>query len=122
MSQQRFSRDLTKALSQGVCYKSRAEAALALLRRTFDSDREVGSIGRHQGFGEEDWLQQKKLNIRFVPFAISVVSYVPRPKTASLPVIAHDNPALAANICYKGTAVPLIHNHKDRLTKPENGG
>ncbi|MBL6814387.1 MAG: molybdopterin-dependent oxidoreductase, partial [Pseudomonadales bacterium] len=33
-------------------------------------------------------------------------------------VIAHDNPALAANICYKGTAVPLIHNHKDRLTKP----
>ena len=33
-------------------------------------------------------------------------------------VIAHDNPALAANICYKGTAVPLIHNHKERLTKP----
>ena len=33
-------------------------------------------------------------------------------------VIAHDNPALAANICYKGTAVPLIHNHRDRLSKP----
>ena len=33
-------------------------------------------------------------------------------------VIAHDNPALAPNICYKGTAVPLIHNHKERLRKP----
>jgi anaerobic selenocysteine-containing dehydrogenase len=33
-------------------------------------------------------------------------------------VIAHDNPALAGNICYKGTAVPLIHNHPDRITKP----
>ena len=33
-------------------------------------------------------------------------------------VVAHDNPALAPNICYKGTAVPLIHNHEDRLTKP----
>ncbi len=33
-------------------------------------------------------------------------------------VIAHDNPALAGNICYKGTAVPQIHNHKDRITRP----
>ncbi len=33
-------------------------------------------------------------------------------------VIAHDNPALAPNICYKGTAVPLIHNHPDRIRKP----
>ena len=33
-------------------------------------------------------------------------------------VIAHDNPALAPNICYKGTAVPHIHNHAERLTKP----
>lgn len=33
-------------------------------------------------------------------------------------VIAHDNPALASNICYKGTAVPLIHNHPDRIRKP----
>jgi len=31
---------------------------------------------------------------------------------------AHDNPALARNICYKGTAAPDVHNHKDRLTKP----
>ena len=33
-------------------------------------------------------------------------------------VIAHDNPALAANICYKGTAAPQIHNHADRLRMP----
>jgi anaerobic selenocysteine-containing dehydrogenase len=31
---------------------------------------------------------------------------------------AHNNPALAKNICYKGTAAPDVHNHKDRLTKP----
>jgi anaerobic selenocysteine-containing dehydrogenase len=30
----------------------------------------------------------------------------------------HDNPALAKHICYKGTAAPHIHNHKDRLTVP----
>ena len=33
-------------------------------------------------------------------------------------VIAHDNPGLAKNICYKGVAVPSIHNHPDRLRKP----
>ena len=26
-------------------------------------------------------------------------------------VIAHDNPMLAKNICYKGVAAPSIHNH-----------
>ncbi|MFT7128684.1 MAG: anaerobic selenocysteine-containing dehydrogenase, partial [Gammaproteobacteria bacterium] len=31
---------------------------------------------------------------------------------------AHNNPALAKNVCYKGTAAPEVHNHKDRLTKP----
>lgn len=33
-------------------------------------------------------------------------------------VIAHDNPMLARNICYKGTAAPHIHNHADRLHTP----
>ena len=33
-------------------------------------------------------------------------------------VIAHDNPMLAANICYKGVAAPEIHNHAERLTVP----
>ena len=33
-------------------------------------------------------------------------------------VIAHDNPMLAKNICFKGVAAPRIHNHKERLTKP----
>lgn len=33
-------------------------------------------------------------------------------------VLAHDNPMLAPNICYKGVAVPDIHNHKERLTVP----
>ncbi len=33
-------------------------------------------------------------------------------------VIAHDNPMLAANICYKGVAAPDIHNHADRLRVP----
>ena len=33
-------------------------------------------------------------------------------------VIAHDNPLLAANICYKGVAAPDIHNHADRIRKP----
>ena len=31
---------------------------------------------------------------------------------------AHDSPALAKNICYKGTAAPHIHNHADRLRVP----
>ena len=31
---------------------------------------------------------------------------------------AHDSPALARNICYKGTAAPHIHNHADRLRVP----
>ncbi|MEM9131737.1 MAG: molybdopterin-dependent oxidoreductase [Actinomycetota bacterium] len=30
----------------------------------------------------------------------------------------HDNPLLAKNICYKGTAAPHIHNHPDRLRVP----
>ncbi|MFT6643013.1 MAG: anaerobic selenocysteine-containing dehydrogenase [Patiriisocius sp.] len=33
-------------------------------------------------------------------------------------VRAHDNPALAKNVCFKGTAAPDVHNHKDRLTTP----
>ncbi len=33
-------------------------------------------------------------------------------------VIAHDNPMLARNICYKGVAAPDIHNHTDRLRTP----
>ncbi len=33
-------------------------------------------------------------------------------------VIAHDNAMLARNICYKGTAAPHIHNHRDRLRTP----
>ena len=31
---------------------------------------------------------------------------------------AHDSPAMRLNICYKGTAVPHIHNHEDRLRVP----
>ena len=33
-------------------------------------------------------------------------------------VIAHDNPVLAKNICFKGTAAPHIHNHTERLRTP----
>ncbi len=33
-------------------------------------------------------------------------------------VIAHDNPMLANNICFKGVAAPAIHNHEDRLRTP----
>ena len=33
-------------------------------------------------------------------------------------IIAHDNPLLSKNICYKGTAAPHIHNHTDRLRVP----
>ena len=33
-------------------------------------------------------------------------------------ILAHDSPAVARNICYKGTAAPMIHNHVDRLRKP----
>ena len=33
-------------------------------------------------------------------------------------VLAHDNPMLAKNICYKGVAAPDIHNHDDRLRRP----
>jgi len=33
-------------------------------------------------------------------------------------IIAHDNPMLAQNICYKGIAAPDIHNHADRLRQP----
>ncbi len=31
---------------------------------------------------------------------------------------AHDNPALARNVCYKGISAPHIHNHNERLLKP----
>ena len=31
---------------------------------------------------------------------------------------SHDSPALAKNICYKGTAAPHIHNHADRIRVP----
>ena len=30
----------------------------------------------------------------------------------------HENPLLARNVCYKDTAAPHIHNHKDRLRVP----
>ena len=33
-------------------------------------------------------------------------------------VIAHDNPLLAKNICFKGVAAPNIHNAPDRLRAP----
>ena len=33
-------------------------------------------------------------------------------------VIAHDNPLLAKNICFKGVAAPSIHNADDRLRVP----
>jgi anaerobic selenocysteine-containing dehydrogenase len=33
-------------------------------------------------------------------------------------LIAHDNPMLAKNICFKGVAAPSIHNHPDRLRVP----
>ncbi|MEM1331840.1 MAG: molybdopterin-dependent oxidoreductase [Actinomycetota bacterium] len=33
-------------------------------------------------------------------------------------VLPHDSPALARNICYKGTAAPQIHNHAERLRVP----
>lgn len=33
-------------------------------------------------------------------------------------MIAHDNPALARNVCYKGTAAAHVHNHADRLRTP----
>lgn len=33
-------------------------------------------------------------------------------------VIAHDNPLLAKNICFKGVAAPSIHNALDRLRVP----
>lgn len=30
----------------------------------------------------------------------------------------HDHPILRKNVCYKGTAAPMIHNHADRLRTP----
>lgn len=33
-------------------------------------------------------------------------------------ILPNDNPFLAANICFKGTAAPQIHNHPDRLRTP----
>jgi len=33
-------------------------------------------------------------------------------------ILPHENPVLARNICYKGTAAPLIHRHPDRLLHP----
>ena len=33
-------------------------------------------------------------------------------------VVAHDNPMLARNICFKGVAAPRIHNHDQRIRTP----
>ncbi len=33
-------------------------------------------------------------------------------------ILAHDSPAVARNICFKGTAAPQIHNHPERLRVP----
>ncbi len=33
-------------------------------------------------------------------------------------ILPHESPALARNICFKGTAAPQIHNHPDRLRVP----
>ncbi|MEM9514899.1 MAG: molybdopterin-dependent oxidoreductase [Actinomycetota bacterium] len=33
-------------------------------------------------------------------------------------ILPHDSPAVARNICYKGTAAPHIHNHDERLRVP----
>ncbi len=33
-------------------------------------------------------------------------------------ILPHENPLLARNICFKGTAAPQIHNHPDRLAVP----
>ena len=33
-------------------------------------------------------------------------------------ILPHENPLLAHNICFKGTAAPQIHNHPDRLRVP----
>ena len=44
-----------------------------------------------------------------------------RPETEGGKLVAmkaHDNPALAKNVCYKGTAAPHIHNHEERIKKP----
>ena len=44
-----------------------------------------------------------------------------RPETENGKLVAmnaHDNPALAKNVCYKGIAAPHIHNHDERITKP----
>ena len=33
-------------------------------------------------------------------------------------ILPHENPLLAHNICFKGTAAPQIHNHPDRIRVP----
>lgn len=33
-------------------------------------------------------------------------------------ILPHEDPILSANICFKGTAAPQIHNHPDRLRVP----
>ena len=33
-------------------------------------------------------------------------------------ILAHENPAMTANICFKGVAAPEIHNHAARLRHP----
>ncbi|TDT18220.1 anaerobic selenocysteine-containing dehydrogenase [Ilumatobacter fluminis] len=33
-------------------------------------------------------------------------------------ILPHDSPAVARNICYKGTAAPHIHNHAERIRVP----
>ena len=37
-------------------------------------------------------------------------------------ILPHENPLLAANICFKGVAAPHIHNHADRLRVPLKRG
>ncbi len=44
-----------------------------------------------------------------------------RPETKDGKLVAmkaHDNPALAKNVCYKGTAAPHVHNHEERIKTP----
>ena len=33
-------------------------------------------------------------------------------------ILPHENPLLARNVCFKGTAAPQIHNHPDRIRVP----
>ena len=33
-------------------------------------------------------------------------------------VLPHDSPVLARHVCFKGTAAPHVHGHRDRLRVP----